>query len=404
MRILRLLFMVIVLVGVGYLGLQAFDVYRFMKGDGSSAQAGEATLAQVSANEEQPAPIFAPQPATGNLGVTARGDNLGEINKRAIDLLEKGELEEAVELFDKCVEGDPKEDVFARNLAEALARLARVEQEQNDAERRARSLELLRRAMQLDPSRKDLAKTLGRWERSAAAEEEFWHKQTAHFELSFDGTREELMSGTTSLEIELEAAYLDFGELFGFFPVEDGAPRIRVVLYRRADFDKVTGIGSWAGGIFDGVVRVPVQDLMRELEWLKRVLRHELIHAFVRVAGGPHVPGWLNEGLAQWFEAPFEGDRAHAIKAARAALRGTQLFSLERLTGSLVGWKDTDEIRRAYAQSLAFISHLRRMYGERLLFEMVEGCLKGISPEDTFKARLGFDISDAIADLAQEVG
>jgi hypothetical protein len=174
-----------------------------------------------------------------------------------------------------------------------------------------------------------------------------------------------------------------------------------VVLYRRDRFDAVTGLGDWAGGAFDGTVRVPVEDLEHEVERLKGVLRHELAHAFVHEAGGTKVPGWLNEGLAQWLEPPFLDGRAVVVRRARARLEGTALYPLEQLRGSLASWTEREAIERAYAESLALVAFIEHMYGERVLFEMVSACKAGGTPEARFRDAVGLELAVVVEDLAR---
>ena len=234
------------------------------------------------------------------------------LNREAIDALEAGELERAVELFEECVEGEPDEPVFQRNLAEALARLAvRDRGEQSPC---GHCVETLARAAELAPDREDLTRLLDRWRREAELEEGFWRESSQHFDLAFDGRRDQILWGSHKVLEELEAAYTDFAEIFGFHPVEAGKPRISVVLYRREGFDALTGLGDWAGGAFDGTVRLPVEDEDLDGRPLKRVLRHELVHAFIHAAGGTDVPGWLNEG-----PGPVARGRPPAGRPARPA-------------------------------------------------------------------------------------
>jgi hypothetical protein len=210
--------------------------------------------------------------------------------------------------------------VFAANLAEALARLAVREDEHGGAEERAHAIEHLARAAELAPGREDIARRLEQMRRLAKSEEGFNVETSDHFELSYDGARTDLLWSSFQIVTVLENAYQDFGELFGLWPVEGGRPRIRVVLYRKSGFHEATGIGHWAGGVFDGSVRVPLEDLGREKETLEHVLRHEIAHAFVRESGGSLVPGWLNEGSGS---RPATSSRARPRSRRRAgAWRG----------------------------------------------------------------------------------
>ncbi|MBK8178214.1 MAG: hypothetical protein IPK67_04840 [Planctomycetes bacterium] len=306
-------------------------------------------------------------------------------NAEAIRALEQGEIERALELFESCRAAYPDLEVFRRNLAEALVRAAVREHEQNS--RCSLCLERLERAVELAPDRTELADLLERWRRERSVEGEFWRESSLHFELSYDGLRRDLLWGSTRLLDGLERAYTDLGELFAFYPVEGGRPKFRVVLYERAGFSLLTGLGDWSGGAFDGsAIRIPIGDLAAE-EWrLERVFRHELCHAFVRAIGGDGVPGWLNEGLSQWLEPVQEARRDEEARAARQALAGQELYSLETLAGSLASWKDEAAIRRAYQQSLAFVGHLWRQFGQRAVLGMIEAGKSGKTPAQAFEA------------------
>jgi tetratricopeptide (TPR) repeat protein len=315
-----------------------------------------------------------------------------QVNGYAIAALERGELERAVELFEQCATAVPDQPRFRQNLAEALTRLAI----HDHAERHPcpECLENLERAVKLAPDREELAQLLAMWTKEAQVEEGFWQESSLHFELSYDGKRDQLLWGSTRILNELEKAYTDLGELFGLYPVEEGRPLIRVVLYQREGFSSLTGLGDWAGGAFDGTVRVPVGDLKVEEQRLKRVLRHELVHAFVREVGGTGVPGWLNEGLAQW----LEGGREQQVKAAREAWKEKQLFPLEKLQGSLASWDDPAQITLAYQQSLLICDFLARQYGERVLFGIVDK-----DPAAKFEGLTRVPLADAIADLERQL-
>lgn len=319
-------------------------------------------------------------------------------NRAGIAALEAGELERAIELFEECLEREPDERAFRFNLAQALARLALRER----AERPPpceECTEALGRALELTPERDDLRELHQRWLREDGAHADLWRDSSLHFDLSYDGSKSDLLHGAHRLLAELERAYVDFGELFVALPVEEGRPRIQVVLYDREQFGSVTGLDDWAGGAFDGTVRIPVEDLAAEEARLRSVLRHELAHAFVREVGGPRVPGWLNEGVAQW----LEGDTARAVARARARLSGAALFPLDQLGGTLAAWKDREAIALAYAQSLAFCAHLADAYGERIVVHLVKDCAEGSTPEETFRRLLGFDLAAALTDLGESL-
>lgn len=327
-----------------------------------------------------------------------------QTNRNAIAELEKGQLDEAVRLFEQCVEAVPHEQVFAANLAEALARRAAEAWDRGGTEGAGRAIADLRRAAGLAPDRADIAARLAQMLSVAQAEDGHWTESSGHFDLSYDGAREDLAFRTTEIFDVLEGAYLDFTELFGLDPVANGRARIRVVLYERAGFHGATGIGHWAGGLYDGSIRVPLQDLGKERAQLRRVLRHELVHAFVHESGGRNVPGWLNEGLAQLLEDADPLTQGRALDAARRQLAGHALPALETLAGSLGATGDADAIGRAYAFALLFVDFLAREHGDRTPFALVAGCRADGDPAPAFERATGLALATARDDFVALLG
>lgn len=331
-------------------------------------------------------------------GVPAgEGGHLAELNNQAVAALERGELDEALALLEQCVAADPLQAVFARNLAETLTRLAVREHE------RIRPcepcLEQLSRAVELAPERADLAKLLERWKREAQTEADFHRVQSQHFELAHEVWRGGLLDRSADLLEALELHYAELAALFDVRPAEAGRPRIPVSLYRPAEFSRITGLAEWAGASFDGVIRAPVAEERDLGPAFDELLRHELIHAFVRESGGRAVPGWLNEGLAQWFQRTPQVE----LERARLALRGGELIALERMEGPLTGLSESALVARAYAQCLAFCAFIDREYGRPVLLAMVAGCSNSTSAGATFERWTSTRLSEALARFAAEL-
>lgn len=123
-------------------------------------------------------------------------------------------------------------------------------------------------------------------------------RDSAHFTVKYDGEADP-DTWTVVLDI-LEEAYREIGQKFGHYPSKP----IVVVLHARASFQGVTGSPAWADGLFDpvlGRIQVPTQGALTDRVWLKRVLRHEFVHALLHDQQGLNhtaLPTWLNEGLA----------------------------------------------------------------------------------------------------------
>ncbi len=289
-----------------------------------------------------------------------------ELNNEATTDLTAGDLPTAIEKFERCLAAQPANAAFAGNLAEALVRLAKLEHERGQL---VSALAHLTRAIEVGSERGDrevLGRILERWQRELELQADDWTEDSERFELTYDTDRADILHHSHEVLEHLEQSYDELVRWFGRDPLA-GAPPLRVVLYAPADFGRLTGLGDWAAGLFDGVVRVSLRDLEDGEAW-RAVLVHELVHAFVHALRGSEVPGWLNEGVAQLLEG-----RVHDAPQLRARLREAEPFPLERLAGSLASWEDPAQIARAYAQSLVFVAYLRQTYGDEALRRMLDG-------------------------------
>jgi hypothetical protein len=171
------------------------------------------------------------------------------------------------------------------------------------------------------------------------------------------------------------------------------------VLYRPDEFHSLTGLGHWAGAAFDGRIRVPIEPGKPIDKRLSGLLRHELVHVFVQSAGGPSVPGWLNEGLAQWLQP----DISRELRAAEKSFTGQPLIPMDQLKRSLAQLGDDKRITLGYAQSLLFCNHIAREYGEATLFKMVTGCKSNTAPATIFESWTKTSLDSAVSDLAEQL-
>lgn len=394
----------VLLCAVGALALGGYGAWSYARqraapaagdGPGEAARAERESGARRPALPDQPRaakasedplgmPVASLDPSLGpslgqapgqSSGAPGSADELARLNNEAVRHLEAGELEPAVEKLERCVEGDPKRDVFRANLAEALARLARVLHDERLL--LVPAIHKLERAVELAPERKELAELLARWHKERADQLSFWHDESAHFDLSYAGDRTDLLEVGPLLIDALELAYDEFRERFGADFAGRGKPLVQVVLYNRDEYRARTGLGDWSAGAFDGVVRLPVEDLRTDLPRLRGVMRHELAHAFAKAVGGAKVPGWLNEGVAQWVEDRSAGE----LEWAQRSARGQPRIAVEKLRGTLSAWEDKATLSHAYVQSLALVLALQREFGERFVFELVSACGRGEDAE-----------------------
>jgi len=119
-----------------------------------------------------------------------------------------------------------------------------------------------------------------------------------------------------------------------------------VLLYAKTAFKTVTQAPEWAGGLYDGKIRIPVGGLTtaEEAVGLQSVLVHEMTHAFLFRMAPVGLPLWFNEGLATafqgwdvgkiraWFsEHPPRGSRRWATSTASSGVAaGTSQRAMRR--------------------------------------------------------------------------
>ncbi|MAE45532.1 MAG: hypothetical protein CMJ86_01455 [Planctomycetes bacterium] len=357
--------------------------------------------------EPEPKPLVLspgqdPIPAQGDESDPAPDSKRSQIldwNQQALDALERGEIPRAIELLQRCVLEDPGDRVLARNLALAQVRQAGLMIDSADGEQRREALAMVEHVLEaLEGDERDaVAARIERWRDRAEHEAAFLSSGNQRFELSYDGEQAGLRAAEMDLLRRLDRAYQEFGERIGSFPLE--GKRLRVVLYSPEAFTRLTGLGHWAGGAFDGTIRVPIQSGGIDAR-LDGVLRHELSHAFVDRLGGGTTPAWLNEGLAQYLESR-QLDRLR-LKAVRAACRDSAWPELASLRGNFSALGNEDAIRRAYGIAFGFIAYLAQNYGEDLVLDLMRAGAKGVSAESVFSQQIGFDLNVAWEDLRQE--
>lgn len=203
---------------------------------------------------------------------------------------------------------------------------------------------------------------------------------------------------------ELETAYDRLRSLLGLEP-----PRpIDVVIYDRAIFDRqFAGLFRFsAAGFYAGVIRVRGDTVLGIS--LSRVLHHELVHAALDAAmPSTALPGWLNEGLAEWFEARASGKR-HLSEREHAALahwrRQGGLFSLAQLSSPSFARFGSDAATRAYLQSYAMLVYLSRVSGERALRDLVEEMVRTRNLSRAIRRAFRSDLAELEAGFQAELG
>jgi tetratricopeptide (TPR) repeat protein len=231
------------------------------------------------------------------------------------------------------------------------------------------------------PEHPVLTKRLAEWQKEAALHDRFAQKLGDHFTVLFEGPAEAALAAK-AVEI-LEAAYWRLGSVLYTYPPDI----VTVVLYTREQFRDVTQSPDWAGGAFDGRIRVPVRGALENLAAFERVLTHEYTHAVVRSLAPRGVPQWLNEGLAMYFEG---GDISAHVELARDAERPHPLTTLE---GSFAKM-DGNAAALAYAQSAAAVKRLMDEAGAPAIVGILTDLGRGLPFAEAFQRHANMSYAD----------
>lgn len=253
----------------------------------------------------------------------------------AVEAFEAGRLDTArVHLVD-ALKADPTLAAASLLLGELLYRAGDLRS----------AIDVYQRAIAYHPDDPRLTAKLEAWRKELALHDRFAQKLGDHFTVLFEGPAEEDLARTAVKT--LEAAYWRIGAALNTYPAEV----ITVVLYTREQFRDITQSPDWAGGAFDGRIRVPVQGALSNMREFERVLTHEFVHALVRTVAPRNAPQWLNEGLAMNFDGTDIAKMSARLQEASA------VPGLRRLEGSFAGL-DPAGASLAYARSAVAVKAL----------------------------------------------
>lgn len=179
---------------------------------------------------------------------------------------------------------------------------------------------------------------------------------------------------------ELEAAYERLDRILALRPDR----KLSVTIWDPALFDaRFAGLFRFpAAGFYGGTIQI--RGAPGVTDTLVRVLHHELVHAALDAESTLVLPAWLNEGLAEWFEARAFGKRGlgPGEQAALVSIARTGgLPFLAELSRPSFGGLGPEAAAVAYLESYAFIDHLAATQGERSLVELWSAVLRSGSLE-----------------------
>lgn len=202
-------------------------------------------------------------------------------------------------------------------------------------------------------------------EREEAVEGHYRRSEAVHFTLRYDGERTDPDLEMAILEY-LEGEFWNLARRFDYEPPQP----IVVIVYPQRQFHEATLAQANVAGLYDGKIRVPIGGLRRLSDEARKVLIHELAHAFVAGKTGFTAPRWLQEGIAQMVEGLT-----------------TQEGTGEALARAYRGLDDKSRWGKefTYPSALSFVEFVVNREGFYRLVDVLEAMGRGADIETAFR-------------------
>jgi tetratricopeptide (TPR) repeat protein len=268
-------------------------------------------------------------------------------------------------------------------LTPASLLLGQIAYDEGEVDRAIRTYE---EALKHAPGNAELTRTLEEWRSEASVHKSFDELRYDRFRVLFEGHAEQSLAAQATSVFNTE--FFRIANMLGEYPPNT----IVAVLYTEQQFRDLTRAPAWAGGQYDGRIRLPVAGASQQPDLFQRVLTHELTHAIIAGIAPSGVPAWLNEGLAQYFDGT---DVSSAGRRMRALGRSIPLRSLKGSFGRL----SAAEAQVAYDESVLAVSVIaeRPAFGwTRLLHQLADG-----QSFDDVIGSYGFSYADLEAPFAR---
>jgi hypothetical protein len=227
--------------------------------------------------------------------------------------------------------------------------------------------------------------------RDRGADGVFEQRESSHFVLYQDVDLDRAGGWGGSVDFErtvlqvLEAGYDRLDDRLGLRP----RGRLTVVVHDPGIFDRrFAGLFPYpAAGFYGGTIHVRGDTVVTAP--LQRTLLHELVHAALDAEAPSLVlPAWLNEGLAEHFEAGATGrprlTAGEWERLARAARDGA-IPPLSAYAAPSFGRLDARSAALAYLYSRGLVDHVARRRGDRELARLVRELVRTGDLERAFR-------------------
>ncbi len=243
------------------------------------------------------------------------------------------------------------------------------------------------KSLALNPDNPSLREQLARLERQQSSTKNGTVERSHVFRITFD----EGMDRNIYNEVwrMLEESWYETGTALDLWPKR----QIPVLLLTKKKFAAITDAPIWAGGLYEGQIKIPVADF--QADRLRDTIHHEYLHALIYDTMANRCPWWLNEGLAQYFQ------KDEQFKQRQLALAKTVLSKLSPRQqpdpASLPGQISTPEQAEvAYALAYSAVTTLIERFTIVPVRSVLFAMGKGASFEQALEDETGFSYQEFV--------
>ncbi len=298
----------------------------------------------------------------------------------------------AIDFFNQAVEAYQGQDYeLAREaLAESLKLNARnafayellgdMASEEHDL---AAARENYRKAYLIQPSAK-LQEKIEKAAREVHLDEGFQSFTEGHFLIRAKGKNENEIK---QVAVELERLFAKLAKDFGYAPRE----ALTVTLYERAEFEELTRLPHWVGGVYDGKIRLPAYSRGILSSQFSAVAVHEMTHAFVGRLSHKKAPAWIQEGLAVFMETQAQ---PRDFMVLRLAVKTNSLLPLDQLMNEEKVTQQSDVLFASlfYEQAYALTDYLLQKYGMFKIKKMLKAFADSNDYDEAIRTAFKIDL------------
>ena len=196
----------------------------------------------------------------------------------------------------------------------------------------------------------------------------------------------------------LRDAYRTISQAFGSYPKS----KIPVILYDREEFQSLNAdVPHWLVAMFDGKIRLPVYAQNASEVDVKRLVHHELAHAFILNLSKMKCPIWLNEGIAQYFEDQVRPIPMHTLE--RAVQQNKLIEADDLLFKEFYNLPSHEQVSLYYLQSFSITKELIGRYQLFRLKKLLIEIGNDVPFQDAFEKVYGQIFRDYWADWYKTV-